>query len=629
MMHETQHMLASPSRLTRLGWLALLLFVASANGCLSLNKSSAWKPPVVAASQLSPTSQAALARWKRGDPTVVAASGKGQGEELSEFTPPKASKVVLSPREAFLRQPTRENAFVLAELHYALADKAEREVRPESVTEFYLAAAYSYFHLFGDPDSIADNARMAEVHHSSLARCIRSAQSFNKNSLRELSIQLPDGPLVIPVVLNAEPWRPDDVDQLMVVGNYDLELTHRHRRPGVGVPVVAMRHRHDDGSLRDAFFAPRQAFSVTAILHPDLDRLLNRKTSEQTTARLELHDPCRVKSIDFGGKRVLPLAADFTAPLVACENTQEFMRLDWLGFREPARVAKLSGLYFLEPYQPGKIPIIFVHGLWSDMHTWDETINELRAVPEIRDRYQFAVYLYPTGNAFAVNAMRLRQKLRDLKKLTDAPDPALDQMILIGHSMGGIIARLQIVGSENRLWEMIAHSPPEQLKMTPETRRLIDDTFFFEPNPSIKRVVFIGTPQRGSNFGGSWMRNLASSLVNPPSEMTEIRKKLEQDNPGAFRPFFLRAIPTSVDNLAMDNPTLRAINQMSFGPSTRLHSIIGTGKMLFQSGDGLVPVSSARIAGTESELYVDDWHTSLHRDPNSIREIVRILNLRD
>ena len=52
-----------------------------------------------------------------------------------------------------------------------------------------------------------------------------------------------------------------------------------------------------------------------------------------------------------------------------------------------------------------------VHGLWSSPETWTEMINELRAVPDIRNRYQFWTYLYPTGQPFWVSATQLRADL--------------------------------------------------------------------------------------------------------------------------------------------------------------------------------------------------------------------------
>ena len=74
------------------------------------------------------------------------------------------------------------------------------------------------------------------------------------------------------------------------------------------------------------------------------------------------------------------------------------------------------GLYMVQPYEPGKIPVLMVHGLWSSPMTWMEMFNDLRSQPEIRDHYQFWFYLYPTGQPFWLSAAQLR---RDLAKVRD------------------------------------------------------------------------------------------------------------------------------------------------------------------------------------------------------------------
>lgn len=599
----------------------IVAFVAMVPGCVTGSRCDAWRPVDVAPAEPSPETekQISAAREARED-------------------------AGLAMRRKFIEEPTRERAFSLAEFHYAQADLAERFGSDAAVDHFYWASAYAYYHLFAIHDSQPHHPRMWAVYHSALARCLQSAPAKSRlDPHSELTLLNPNRK--IPIDHQAGPWTRDDFDQLLVVGDYDAsEIQRRYKRDGLGVPLVAIRLRRNDGSRRDMFLAPRQSFGVTAVLHPDLDELLGKDSAQnpaaiqQTghpsfrtlaagTARLELIDPLRAATIDIGS-RTLPLAGDYSASFVACEDCKTYMRLDWLGFREPARLDKLSGLFFLEPYQPGKIPIIFVHGLWSDFHTWDETLNELRMNPIIRERYQFAVFLYPTGNPFVLNAMKLRKTLEAMRSLAERPDPALEQTVVVGHSMGGILARMQVASSQNILWENVSKRPIETLKAEPETHDVLRAAFFFEPNPSIKRVVFIGTPQKGSDLGGSCLRRVASSLVRQPGELQAAIKKLSDDNPGAFKPAFLGGLPTSIDNLATDNPTLKAINRMPMNSQTRLHSIVGHGKLLplFQPGDGVVPTASARLAGVDSELLINDWHTHVHRDLRSIRELERILH---
>src|SRR5690606_20173507 len=119
-----------------------------------------------------------------------------------------------------------------------------------------------------------------------------------------------------------------------------------------------------------------------------------------------------------------------------------------------------------EPYQPGKIPVLMIHGLWSSTITWMEMFNDLRGDPEIRRDYQFWFYLYPTGQPFWRSATQLRQSLAQMRKTVDPhrSDAALDQMVLVGHSMGGLIAHMQVVNSGNDFWNIVTDKPFSELQ---------------------------------------------------------------------------------------------------------------------------------------------------------------------
>ena len=92
-------------------------------------------------------------------------------------------------------------------------------------------------------------------------------------------------------------------------------------------------------------------------------------------------------------------------------NNPAFAALDQptTGLLNPDKVKKLAGIYMLEPYQPGKIPVLMVHGLWSSPITWMEMFNDLRGDPELERNYQFWFYLYPTGQPFWRSATQLRR----------------------------------------------------------------------------------------------------------------------------------------------------------------------------------------------------------------------------
>jgi hypothetical protein len=322
-----------------------------------------------------------------------------------------------------------------------------------------------------------------------------------------------------------------------------------------------------------------------------------------------------------------PIARDISAPLAYSAISNSRM---WLtNYLQPGLTRSSEGLYMLEPYQPGKIPIVFVHGLLSDPLTWIEMGNELRAVPGLLQRYQLWVFQYPTASPFFDSGAVLRRQLKQIRDRYDPArtEPAFSQMVLIGHSMGGIIAKLQVTGSGDTLWRSAARVPLASIQTSDELKRELAQSFYFSPSNDIQRVIFIGTPHQGSSLARRCIGQLGARLVRVPEEDEEEHERLVSTNPGAFSPEFQRRYPTSVDLLQPNSELLQATNQLPYRHGVKLHSIIGTGGCLLGSGpsDGVVPVSSARLVGVESELIIEASHEELQRTPAVIREVLRIL----
>ena len=145
---------------------------------------------------------------------------------------------------------------------------------------------------------------------------------------------------------------------------------------------------------------------------------------------------------------------------------------------------------------------------------------------------------------------------RDLAKVREALDPhhqepALDQMVLIGHSMGGLVSRLQTVARRRRL--LAAGQPASRSgrsKPTQKRKQGWHDMFYFQPNPSIRRVVTIATPYRGSTFSNQTTQWLLGKLIHLPKMLVNSQQKLFRDNPDAFPGDSLLRIDTSIDSLA-------------------------------------------------------------------------------
>ena len=213
-----------------------------------------------------------------------------------------------------------------------------------------------------------------------------------------------------------------------------------------------------------------------------------------------------------------------------------------------------------EPYQPGKIPIVLVHGLASSPLTWSHLINDLHAQPAIMCRYQIWVFRYDTGDPFLTSASELRRQLVALRQAYDPcrNDPSMSRIVMIGHSLGGLVSKLQVTYSGDRLWQSASKQPFDTIRTDPDTRARLANSFFFAPSPDVSRVIYIATPHRGSVYARRCVGQISSALVKEPPDWKARHAQLIRDNPGAFYEELTRGIPNSIDLLEPSSRILQA-----------------------------------------------------------------------
>jgi pimeloyl-ACP methyl ester carboxylesterase len=355
---------------------------------------------------------------------------------------------------------------------------------------------------------------------------------------------------------------------------------------------------------------------------------------------LELYDPLVSNDLVCSGTRV-PLESDLTTPLAYFLSdpqlgnlaTAGLLRPDSLLAMRPGMSEPIMGLYMVQPYEPGKIPVLMVHGLWSSPMTWMEMFNDLRANQHIRRRYQFWFYLYPTGQPFWLSAAQLRHDLAAVRDVVDPlhHEPALDQMVLIGHSMGGLVSKLQTIASRDEYWKAVSIEPLAEVKAAAEVRAKLENVFFFQPNPSVRRVITIGTPHRGSTLSRQTTQWLLGKLIDLPKMLVETQQELFRDNPKAFPEQSLLRIRTSIDSLSPAAAVFPVMLASPSGPWVRYHNIIGQVPQdgLFGyfagDGDGVVALESAHLENAASEIVVPADHTTVQSHPLAVLEVRRIL----
>ena len=94
-----------------------------------------------------------------------------------------------------------------------------------------------------------------------------------------------------------------------------------------------------------------------------------------------------------------------------------------------------GNIFFLEKYDPEKIPILFIHGAVGTPNGWEYFINHLD-----RKRFQPWLFYYPTGARLKSMSYLLFWKLYNLQIKYK-----FDTLYLTAHSMGGLVARSLIM----------------------------------------------------------------------------------------------------------------------------------------------------------------------------------------
>ncbi len=512
-----------------------------------------------------------------------------------------------------------------AQTALAQAHAAKILCREECVDLYYRAASLSWYAAADQSiHAIAESPQANAIYRDALYGLINQGERFcrwkNGHGLR---VCTDEGDVFLPVQCIGPLWRFDEFDHLVAVDdNHAKGLGNYYRCHGVGVTAVGTRHRRN---VPDDQFSPRNQYASATIL-------MRPATAEGLVSYgpmvIEVHDPLREQTVEIGGD-FFPLAIDFSAPIKSAmgsyTTTDVFQAFLQPGQTQPDE----SGLFTLGRYQPGKIPVIVIHGLLSDRFTWANFINEVRVRPDLMDRFQFWSYQYPTGEPFLQSAARLRRELEELRGLYDPSrsDAALDQTMIVGHSMGGLIAKLQVISTGDALWRSIASRPSDQLNADNRARATLTELFYFQPSPMVSRVVFIGTPHRGSVFAQRAIGRFGALLVREPEEARRRHRQVVEANPGVFSEEFSRRFPTSIDLLNPSSELLQAIGRSNFDPAITSHSIIGNWRPMIGNGpsDGIVPVASARIGQVNTELVVHQRHTGLTNDPAVIAEVMRIM----
>ena len=155
----------------------------------------------------------------------------------------------------------------------------------------------------------------------------------------------------------------------------------------------------------------------------------------------------------------------------------------------------------------------------------------------IREHFQFWSFSYSTGNPTPFSALQLRTSLEKAVGTLDpqGKDPPMHKIILIGHSQGGLLAKLNVVDSGSRIWDAISDKPPEEMGVSPQTADLLRRAAFVTPEPDVARVIFIATPQHGSFAADSSIGRVFGRLITLPISLSKAFAETAAGNPSAAK----------------------------------------------------------------------------------------------
>jgi pimeloyl-ACP methyl ester carboxylesterase len=288
-----------------------------------------------------------------------------------------------------------------------------------------------------------------------------------------------------------------------------------------------------------------------------------------------------------------------------------------------------TGLSLLNTYERGKIPVVFIHGLWSNPSSWHRMIVALEDDPAIKGKYQFWTFGYSTGDPIPYSAHLLRRNLDDARRKLDpeASDAALDRMVIVGHSMGGLLSKMMVTDAGDHLWRVVSDRPFGELVGEKEDIELFQKGLLYKARPEIRRVIYIATPHQGSRLDRGPLQHAGTRLVRVADPLRLAHDRLiSRNDPLFFRGHFRKAIPTSIDELEVGSPILTGLSGIPTPASVKVHSIIAVrpNSPTTNRTDGLVSYASAHLADVASEKVVASGHLCQDR-PEVIGEVKRIL----
>ena len=524
---------------------------------------------------------------------------------------------------------------------------------PETIEAYLETARHAYAYLFFTARKPRDRAfedrqtQVRDYYNYAVQQAITGLFSRYRQSGRVGDDAMPRVPQVgawrIDTDLSALELRPDDPvpQELIPAASLTFSgLRNTYRRDGFGAELVVATNQPAPSPP-----SPLTADSKTGddtppyseMPFPGLTALLRfegadlRQVLATHTARIVVFDPYRTSTTRLAEQDV-PLAANFTSGYGLWLARSDFARQALRSLFGSAEGLTKPRIYLMQPYDPNRRTVIMLHGLASSPEAWINVANEVLGDETLRRRYQIWQVYYPTNAPLPINNFAIREAVTQTLAHFDPTGKAeaSRNITLIGHSMGGVLSRLLVSSSGDKLWDTLLASYPMQGAQQQRMEQRLAPYLRFEPLPQVSDAIFIASPHKGTPFANNriarWVANLITLPVAMLGQLNDVSRELMRIAPGKQDIGPLR-IPNSIDNLSDRDAFVQMSSGLPMNPRVRFHSIIGNdtpGVAQALSSDGIVPYESAHLEGAASELVIPSAH-SVQENPLAILEIRRIL----
>ncbi len=551
-------------------------------------------------------------------------------EEYMESPESVIAKLV----EKFDAGGVQESIIPISELSYSHGFRLEGSDDLRSAAYYALCASFCYDYLskgiFGKPNNVSSKLLLAAgLYNSSVSRGVmlwqKSKTPWDKDFVLDLgyrkytiAVKVDNENLMDPAFFNS------------IQSSYDYEVqgfTNSYRSNGLGASIFGKHAKRDvpeDSNYAKLFFLP-----MTAVLE------FNSTPADKGSARsadLRFYNAMRTDKMNLG-EHPFRIDADFTVPLTVYLANNDPSQFSFAGLRNPASLVDRSNIYMLEPYDPKKIPVLMIHGLYSTPGTFLAMYNDLMGIPEIRKRFQLWFFFYPTGLPIVESSYILRKKLAELHDRLDpkSENENFNNMMVVSHSMGGLLAKMLVQDSGDEIYNAVFKVSLDSTDFTTEEKLFLKQKLFFSHFPYIKRTVFIATPHRGSDMAIAWWARMLSRTISLPAYFVNStsgvllhKKTLLREMP----PEAQDIIPTAVQALSPNSIAVQATSKLPIWKDEKYHSIIGIRDADKGPGssDGIVPYESSHLDGALSEYLVHASHTCVS-NPYTIAEVKRLVLL--